>query len=124
MDSMCRWVCVVAALVCVTAGACGKAKIEESCTMNGLGEGSCSFTNMGDGKGAKCGKIVVLGPDGRTDESATFCSGELATKSTSQVTFSIPGVRSLCDAADDRSWSDVCSFEFVAAGEKTTAAAA
>lgn len=104
----------------MACGSGGKAEIGQSCTMNGLGEGTCDFTNTGDGKGAKCGQIVVHGNTGQSEHSSPICSGELAQRSTSRVSFTVADVRQLCDVPG-RSWSDVCKFTFVGEGEPAPA---
>ena len=92
---------------------CLGAKVSYSCTMNGLGEGECSFTNTGSFKGSVCGKIVVVKNEneGIREESGLFCSGEVPAKSTTKVSFSIPQVNGLCSELF-KSWTDVCSFYF------------
>ena len=104
------------AFVSVLLAACGKAELSQDCTMNGFGQGRCSFTNKGDAKGSVCGHIVVTHNNGDgTEESSEFCSGEVENKSTKQVDFSVPAVRALCKTQGlDKSWGDVCSFTFVA----------
>ena len=102
------------AVLLLFAAGCGKADIDVQCTMNGLGQGSCSFTNTGSGGGALCGQIKVyrtLGDDHIT--SNKFCSGEVGKSSTANIDFSIPDVRTFCDGEAGQSWSDLCAFEFV-----------
>lgn len=98
-----------AALILGVTG-CGKANLTQDCTMNGFGQGSCSFTNKGDAKGAVCGHIEVSDGE-KSEESSDFCSGEVGKQSTSKVDFSVPGVRTLC--AGGGSWIENCDFTFV-----------
>src|SRR4051812_8993419 len=46
---------------------CGKARVEETCTMNGFGQGECNFTNTGTAAGSLCGRIVVRKKSDETD---------------------------------------------------------
>ena len=84
--------------------------IAESCVMNGLGKGDCSFTNTGKTAGAMCGSIQVNGPG--TANSDPFCSGSVAPMTTTKVEFDIPAVDELCDNGFE-SWTKKCSFTFV-----------
>ena len=101
-------------LAIVPAGfACGKPRIEQQCTMNGLGEGKCAFTNTGDGEGAMCGVVRVFRKDGsREIVSNTICSGKLAESSTINIEFSMPETREFCDGSTGQSWNAICSFAF------------
>lgn len=93
---------------------CGKPAIEYQCTMNGLGSGSCNFTNTGDGSGAICGHILVLKKDAIDNaESSRFCSGEVQSSSTTTVSFAIPSVQRVCPSSIEKSWTDSCSFVFL-----------
>lgn len=88
-----------------------KANIKNSCVMNGLGQGSCSFTNTGEGSGSVCGRISVR--DLYYQEIATssiFCSGKIKTLSTNQVNFSIPDVIYRCPRGLTGS---NCDFQFI-----------
>jgi hypothetical protein len=89
--------------------------VETACTMNGLGQGKCDFTNTGKTAGAVCGKIVVQGPG--KYEGSKFCSGMVAPMSTTKVEFTEPAVKDLCEPKRyDQSWTDVCNFSFVKDG--------
>jgi hypothetical protein len=105
------------ALTVATAG-CGKSSIAEECTMNGFGQGSCSFTNKGSAAGAVCGRIALRNSGTQAVErGAPFCSGEVAKMTTTKVEFSLPAVRTLCKSDDGGAWSDVCAFRFIADGD-------
>jgi hypothetical protein len=84
--------------------------VEESCVMNGWGQGECSFTNSGKTAGAKCGTINVQGPG--MAQSDKFCSGMVEPMSTEKVEFKIPAVNELCDNGFE-SWTKKCDFTFV-----------
>jgi hypothetical protein len=84
--------------------------VENSCVMNGYGDGSCDFTNVGKTAGAVCGVIQVDGPG--VALSNKFCSGSVQPQTTEKVEFRIPAVDKLCtDGLKD--WRDVCEFNFV-----------
>jgi hypothetical protein len=122
-------IAVLLALVMTVLG-CGKPNITPECTMNGLGQGSCSFTNKGTAAGAVCGRIGVndlwgsakSGAELSVEFSAPFCSGEVAQMTTTKVDFSVPAMRTLCKSTNRGSWSDVCQFEFLADGSAAGAA--
>lgn len=94
--------------------ACRKPELDWNCTMNGFGQGTCSFTNTGNGKGAVCGSIHVESDTGGGAQSGKFCSGQVEPASTTSVDFSIPQVRETCDSPSG-SWTEVCSFAFLPA---------
>ena len=89
--------------------------IEQSCILNGLGNGECSFTNTGKTAGAKCGTINVQGPG--VVQSDKFCSGMVQPMSTEKVEFKIPAVDELCDNGFE-DWRDKCDFDFFEAQPK------
>ena len=84
--------------------------VEETCMMNGYGDGDCKFTNTGKTAGPLCGHIEVDGPG--VAKSELFCSGSVQPYTTNKVEFSIPSVGELC-ANGFESWQDKCSFDFV-----------
>ncbi len=84
--------------------------INPSCVMNGLGHGSCDFTNIGKSTGSICGMIEVQGP-GKA-ESNQFCSGQVEPMSTEKVEFKVPAVNELCDNGFE-SWTKKCDFTFI-----------
>lgn len=90
---------------------CGKAKLDESCTMNGLGKGSCIFTNTGTASGHMCGRIVVerTATPKKDAHSPVLCSGEVQKQSTQKVEFDIPAVHDMCNDGSG-SWRDQCEF--------------
>lgn len=92
---------------------CGKPHVEQSCTMNGFGQGECSFTNTGTAVGSVCGKVIVRKKKGETEtaESSVFCSGEVGKQSTTKVEFKIPAVNAMCSGGN---WQENCGFVFKA----------
>ena len=83
-----------------------------------MGRGTCSFTNLGDGKGALCGTIVVMkNAGGEAARSSMFCSGQLEPSTTKAVDFSIVGLDEACEAPYGESWMSVCAFTFVDRGD-------
>lgn len=90
---------------------CGQPNLNVECSMNGLGNGVCDFTNTGEGSGALCGEVTVVDKNGREIKSSVFCSGNIERSTTKRVEFAVGGVSEFC-AADGQSWSDVCSFTF------------
>ena len=105
----------ISVLLLASLTGCGSPDIQENCTMNGLGQGECNFTNTGTGSGSKCGKIIVTSSNGGETKSNLFCSGEVAKNSTVTVSFKIPDVLALCKSNYGQSWGDVCEFSFEAA---------
>lgn len=92
---------------------------EHRCTLNGLGMGSCTFTNRNVVPSTECGHIELTShvEDEGTHTSSTFCSGLVWPSSSVSIAFSLHEVRSACatDWRSKKSWSDVCDFAFVAA---------
>lgn len=104
-------------LLSLVLTSCLGSKVSYSCTMNGLGDGECSFTNTGSFSGSMCGKIVVVKNEneGIREESGLFCSGNVPAKSTTKVSFSVIKVNALCREVF-KNWTDVCSFYFIEEG--------
>lgn len=87
----------------------GNSKIDNYCVMNGFGDGSCSFTNVGDSFGSVCGYIIVEQFENEVASSEVFCSGKVQSSSTVKVDFSIPSVRNSCPRGLEDS---LCKFTF------------
>jgi len=87
-----------------------KPKIKAHCTMNGYGNGKCSFTNKG-GAGSQCIKVTVFKVSNTNQnlKSSTICSGNVGTRETKSKDFSIPGVNDLCSESGTP-WTKVCAF--------------
>jgi hypothetical protein len=93
--------------------AAGNPELTHECVMNGLGKGTCTFTNSGTGVGAECGKVVVKNrKTAASKETSLFCSGQLAAMTTVRMEFEVVGLAQGCEAAQGETWSDVCGFEF------------
>lgn len=104
---------IIATLIGAISG-CGDSKIETSCSMNGLGRGSCQFTNTGTGSGSVCGKIVAQKNfgDRNTSETWEFCSGKVNPSSTSEVKFVMPNMDDVCPHISSYKWSENCDFHW------------
>ncbi len=90
-------------------------RIDVQCTMNGLGAGSCDFTNTGTASGSVCGRVVVKSNKmNGSKESGKFCSGEVMPRSTKNVTFTIVGIPDMCFDTSQPSvkWTENCDLEF------------
>jgi len=99
--------------------------IDHDCTMNGSGEGVCSFTNLGRFSGSVCGTITVESSlTGTKATSHVFCSGDVDRHSTKKVEFIVTEVSTICHDPLSKnleriskggqavSWTDYCSFTF------------
>jgi hypothetical protein len=89
--------------------------IKQSCVMNGIGAGHCSFTNMGNADGFMCGLINVKNTSSKIEMiSNEFCSGKVAPSSTTEVRFHVPEVSRECEPVlKSERWSDMCQFTWV-----------
>ncbi len=93
---------------------CGTPNMEVQCSMNGFGQGECSFTNTGTGAGALCGTVDVGSTAiGKTEliQSSKFCSGQVEPSTTKRVEFTVPNVRDHCSDGE-KAWNEVCDFVF------------
>jgi len=91
----------------------GKPKITPNCTMNGRGEGSCSFTNRGS-SGSICGTLLGFCKSGGTESSNTICSGEIEKNETKNVPISLPEFGKMyAKHKTTVSWIDSCGFSWV-----------
>lgn len=108
-----RSIDVVVFLLGIIFIGCGNPSIQKECTVNGIGEGQCSFTNLGTAKGSLCGRMSVgfkrVSGSFKTTKSAIFCSGEVEPQSTNIVKFNIPGMKALCYLdVPDWDWKGFC----------------
>lgn len=89
--------------------------IEESCTMNGLWEWDCTFTNLWEKEGSSCWYIALYKKEDSKEigQSSSICSGKLEGRSTAKQSFTIVETRTLCAATNGSAWSDACEFSFV-----------
>lgn len=108
-----------------------KSKVSADCTMNGFGQGECSFTNTGFFSSSVCGRIEVYSKlTHSTVRSSLFCSGSVGGNSTTEVKFSVVDVPKACNPPPksyqeildgynetgkfptNPPWSEFCSFTF------------
>lgn len=89
--------------------------LEPSCTMNGMGEGECVFTNTEKGIGSACGVIAVSCSD-EVRISGKFCSGDVENNQTRKISFSVAEMDKIRPRRGD--WRDSCKFVFVAEDSK------
>jgi len=80
--------------------------IENECSINGLGNGSCTFHNSGGKKGNVCITAAVVKRTGGDAGSAKVCSGNLEAGGVSQLTFFVSGMDGRKDSV--LGWQSVC----------------
>lgn len=91
--------------------------IAPTCTINGFGTGTCTFTNEGFLPWKLCGRLIVTRDEsGRATSSSVFCSGFVLPQSSVSVNFAVEGVQQVCavEFPTGRNWKDVCSMSFKA----------
>lgn len=86
-----------------------KPLMTDYCLLNGLGEGTCDFTNTGENIGYMCGTVTLTNGSNNIT-SNTFCSGAVEPKDTITKSFSIVGLDKLCTWTMKDSWVDNCSM--------------
>lgn len=84
--------------------------ISANCHVNGLGNGSCSFTNTGWSPGTACSEVNIVNYDSKSASSGVICSGRVSPRETITKEFSII-IGELCDAPRGLSWNDVCHMQ-------------
>jgi len=94
-------------------------EVETGCRVNGLGQGSCLFTNTGWAPGTSCAE-VRLRNGAKSATSGKFCSGRIAPNDTVEKSFSIV-VGDVCadGKATAKPWQDVCEMEVAYGGGAT-----
>ena len=98
---------IVGGIVVLVAMRSDPPKIDEDCTMNGLGVGQCNFTNRGGSTGSVCGQITVT--CNRQDRSSgSFCSGDVKVKESHMVEFRVAGIGDITNY----DWRKECNFQF------------
>lgn len=97
-------------LISLVVVSCGRADIGRDCRINGLGDGSCTFTNTGNGKGSLCVQPELVRHDGQLIKSQTICSGEVAPSTSVKIDFYMSGVLDFCGTAGV-GWSDQCDLQ-------------
>lgn len=87
-------------------------ELESNCRVNGLGQGSCLFTNTGWTPGTGCTEVKIVNEGGDSVSSGTVCSGRVWPNDTVERAISII-VGEHCDdrTREGRSWSEVCHME-------------
>lgn len=85
------------------------AKIQSECRVNGLGEGSCQFTNQGFTPGSACVSVKLVKEGGSTVSSTELCSGRVSPSDS--VTKDVSLVINEGCEAEGRSWTDVCHMD-------------
>lgn len=83
--------------------------LEARCQVNGLGSGSCQFTNTGWTPGSQCVVVRLVNKNGGMASSGPLCSGRVWPNDTKQQDVSIV-VGDTC-SSKDMSWSDFCAME-------------
>ncbi len=102
-------------IVLVSAGIGGllfftRPDVHHDCTMNGLGHGTCAFTNRGYREGASCGRVRVA-CGARSTPGAMFCSGTVRPNDTFNVPFVVTGIDLIRPYQHD-DWRQECDFDF------------
>ncbi len=98
---------IVVVVVVIAVTRSEPAKVEDSCTMNGLGVGQCNFTNRGGKTGSVCGYVKVR-CNGKTRSSDVFCSGDVKVKESRMVEFRVVGISDITN----NDWTKECIFDF------------
>lgn len=79
------------------------AELQARCQVNGLGDGSCQFTNTGWSPGSQCLVVKLVNPGGASDSSGPVCSGRISPTDSLE--------RSVSIALDNCRQFDACSLE-------------
>ena len=103
---------VVLALVVYSVMKTAIPPMKPHCTMNGLGAGSCTFTNSNPFPWKTCGKIVLSRGPTQISQTGEFCSGFVGGNSTATVAFGVENVLDGCKTELPKLWSNVCDFSF------------
>lgn len=85
------------------------AKIQSECRINGLGAGSCQFTNQGFTPGSACVSVKVVKDSGTTVSSTELCSGRVSPSDSVSKDVNLV-INSGCDE-DGRQWTEVCHID-------------
>jgi hypothetical protein len=102
---------MILAFLAFSLNACGKPNISNECSMNGFGNGECSFSNRGTAEGAVTITVTVRNHQTGGTVSAKLDSGLVGKGDVRERKLVVPGVHDLCKpASHDNSWTDVCSF--------------
>jgi len=88
-------------------------QIESRCHVNGMGQGSCSFTNTGWTPGHQCVEVRLTNKQGGSASSGSICSGNVWPNDTVARDVAIVAPAELCGGGLFSSWSDNCSMQVV-----------
>jgi uncharacterized protein YecT (DUF1311 family) len=80
--------------------------LETSCQVNGLGNGTCQFTNTGWTPGSECVAVRLVNKQGGSVSSGPLCSGRIWPNDTAQRDVSI-AMGSNCEN-DAGPWTEMC----------------
>lgn len=83
--------------------------VEARCQVNGLGSGTCQFTNTGWTPGSQCVAVRLVNKQGGAVSSGPLCSGRIWPNDTAQRDVSMV-VGNNCDAVG-AAWNDVCAMD-------------
>jgi len=101
---------LVLVIACLAFLLRGKPDIAATCTMNGYGQGQCSFTNRGS-VGSLCGYMTGKCDAGGFAMSETICSGKIEENETKIVKFTSPNFGKMYNKySRGQDWRDVCGF--------------
>lgn len=91
--------------------------VEARCQVNGLGSGTCQFTNTGWTPGSQCVAVRLVNKQGGAVSSGPLCSGRIWPNDTAQRDVSIV-VGDNCNAPGAM-WNDACRLDIrnLAAGD-------
>lgn len=89
-------------------------EFQSGCQVNGLGQGTCSYTNTGWTPGTACSEVKIINLDGESQSSGMVCSGRVWPNDTVVKNISIT-IGDLCEdiTSQGRSWSDICHMDIV-----------
>jgi len=83
--------------------------VEASCQVNGIGSGTCQFTNTGWTPGSQCVVVRLINKQGGAVSSGPLCSGRIWPNDTTQREVSMV-IGDTCDSAGT-AWNNVCSLD-------------
>lgn len=105
---------VIASIMTVMLGckSTPEVPLKNSCSMNGAGNGTCSFSNEASVEQAKCVSLSVISYTTlKHTDAVSVCSGSVPAMSSKSVKFIMPDIGPLC-TDDDRPWMEVCALVF------------
>lgn len=84
--------------------------VETSCRLNGLGSGTCQFTNTGWTPGSDCIDVRLVNKQGGFASSGPLCSGRVWPNDTTQKDVTIV-MGDTCSGSGFVAWNEVCSMD-------------